>query len=621
MREWIVTNGLGGYASLTSNHSTNRKYHGLLVASLTPPVERWVYVSNLYDAIGKNNTFKPVNMQHKKFTFSLLPTLTYSTKFGLLQKTFFMDYHHNTTVVKYDILPKESFNLRHYPLITSRHFYSLHSQPSLFHIDIENQKDFLKIQPDNVTYPLYITINDMNFFEDKKWEYRSYEKDELRNDASDDYVLNIGYIERQIIDPVTYYISFSLENHNNNLQYCYESEIDRRKNLIKQAQLPQEVANLVLSSDSFIVNKKDRKTILAGYHWFSDWGRDTLIALPGITLVSNRFQIAKDILLCLKENCFKGIIPNTHDDKTGEAAYNTVDASLWYIDRVYQYLKYTNDISFLEKVYPTLDEIISYYKNGTLHDIHMDDDYLISHGPGLTWMDVKLGDFYPTPRSKKAIEIQALWYHDLCIMSSFASKLRKPNPYASLAERVKQSFLTQYSDQFDVIDVKDESCRPNKIFLVSLDHVMIDAKTQEAIVSDIYNKLVTIFGLRTLSKDNIHYKGKYLGPYDRDLTYHNGMVWPWLLGSFITAYVKINNFDASVRKQAYDTFLRPMFHVFGDQWDGSIYEIFDGESPYEPRGCINQAWSVAEILRAWIEDIIGKKPPYAHEYFLDKIRI
>lgn len=619
LREWIVTNGLGGFASLSSHHSTTRKYHGLLIASLNPPVDRWVYVSNLFDAIGANNQFNPLDYSSKTFTFSSLPTLTYKNDAGIFQKTFFMVHQHNTTGIKYDIIPNKPITIHHYPLVTSRHFYSVHDKPGQFDIDIEPNDHFVKIKPNNVSFPLYISTFDMKYHQDKKWEYRSYDLDRMRNDASDDFVLNIGFFEMTITDPITYYIYLSLDSPINNPQQCYEHEVKRRKMLINQAHLSSQLDKLVLSSDSFIVQKKDKKTILAGYHWFSDWGRDTLIALPGLTLVTNRFSIAKEILSCLNESCHQGIIPNTYDDKSGEAAYNTVDASLWYIDRIYQYLKYTNDESFLHSVFPTLESIISYYKKGTLHHIHMDDDFLISHDPGLTWMDVKIGDYYPTPRSTKAVEIQALWYHALCIMSSFAQKLGKTDHYLSLAQQVKQSFLQQYQDQYDVIDTKDTSCRPNKIFLVSLDHTMIDTPMQKQIVTDIYENLLTFFGLRTLSKDHEQYKGVYIGPYNKDITYHNGMVWPWLLGPFITAFVKVHQYDKIKRKQAYDQFLYPMFHVFGDQWDGSIFEIFDGDSPYIPRGCINQAWSVAEILRAWIEDIKGNKPPFKEDYYLKQL--
>jgi len=308
-------------------------------------------------------------------------------------------------------------------------------------------------------------------------------------------------------------------------------------------------------------------------------------------------------------------------DRDSKAVYNTVDASLWYVDRVYQYLKYTNDINFLGEVWGTLCSIIDGYKNGTDYGIHMDNDFLISHEPGLTWMDVKIGDYYPTPRSKKAVEIQALWYNALNIMSNLSRFLGKDNIYFDLSEKVKESFNKQFDQQYDVIDTKDMSLRPNLIFLASLDFSMINGELQEKIVEIIQEKLVTIFGLRTLSPDDLEYKGNYLGYHNRDIAYHNGTVWPWLLGSFIKAFVKVKNNGPSCREYAFENFLKPMFDVFGENWDGSIYEIFDGDSPYAPRGCISQTWSVSEILRSWVEDIENISPKYENIFTSSEIRV
>lgn len=621
MREWLVTNGLGGYASLTNMHSNTRKFHGILIASLNPPVDRWVFVSNCYDQIVSGKESYSLNPAHATFSFSLFPMLTYANDVCVLQKTFFMHHQHNTSIIKYDVLPKKPVTIRHYPLMTSRHFYDVHPEPSMFDIKIQQANEKIIFSPTNINQNITLYTPHLRYNMDYRWEYQRYEKDQQRNDAYEDHVLNVGYLEKEIREPFTYYLVFSLEDESYDPKDLFEQEKQRKLNLIKQSQLPSDSAPLILSSDQFLVKKGKRTTILAGYHWFSDWGRDTLLALPGLTLVTKRFLIARDILSCLQDTCYKGIIPNTYNDKTGDAAYNTVDASLWFIDRVFQYMKYTNDIDFLKNIYPTMESIISYYKNGTLNNIHMDNDYLISHDPGLTWMDVKQGDYYPTPRSKKAVEIQALWYHDLCIMDIFAHLLGKSNEYGILSENIKESFIDQYKEQYDVIDTLDTSCRPNKLFLVSLDHVMIDKGMQKDIVSNVLDQLITVFGPRTVSRDHSQYKGSYFGNYPRDITYHNGIVWPWLLGPFISAYVKTQGHSEQSRKQAYDQFLKPMFDVYGEQWDGSIHEIFDGDPVFEPRGCINQAWSVAEPLRAYIEDILLLKPPFEKKYQLNEISV
>jgi predicted glycogen debranching enzyme len=376
---------------------------------------------------------------------------------------------------------------------------------------------------------------------------------------------------------------------------------------------------LVLASDRFLVKKPPFHTILAGYHWFSDWGRDTLIALPGITLVTGKYDIAKEILEGLATYSKQGIIPNTFDDRDSSPAYNTVDASLWYVDRAFQYLKYTNDIDFINRNYSVLQSIINSYKEGTHHRIFMDDDYLISHDPGLTWMDVKLGEYYPTPRARKAVEIQALWYNALRIMSLFSQLTDNDNPYETLAEHVQESFTSQYDALYDVIDSKDNSIRPNNIFLASLDFTMIPASTQEQIINQVEHKLLTIFGLRTLDPYDPQYKASYIGAYHRDLSYHNGTVWPWLLGSFIKAKARLHESDTKWKSKAFDKYLSSLIHIYGDKWDGSVHEIFDAEPPFAPRGCISQAWSVAELLRAWTEDIHGKRPRFEHIFLANEI--
>jgi predicted glycogen debranching enzyme len=328
--------------------------------------------------------------------------------------------------------------------------------------------------------------------------------------------------------------------------------------------------------------------------------------------VTKRFEDAKQILQSFGKYCKNGLIPNVFGERDSQPIYNTVDASLWYVDRVYQYLKYTNDLSSVKELWPTLESIIEGYRKGTDYNIYMDNDFLISHGEGLTWMDVKVGKCYPTPRSKKAVEIQALWYNALQIMSNLSTLLGKNNLYSELARNVKDSFRNQYDYPYDVIDTKDRSMRPNQIFLVSLDFSLIEKQMQERIVAEVQKTLVTLFGLRTLSPQDSRYKGTYLGNHNKDLAYHNGTVWPWLMGPFIKAFVKVKNHEPAQRRYAFQNFLQPMISVYGNLWDGSIHEIFDGDPPYTPQGCITQAWSVAEILRAWVEDVENITPKYEH---------
>ena len=617
MREWIVTNGLGGYASLTYLNRNTSKFHGLLIASLNPPTERWFFVSNVFDKIHiKNNMYCLKNFE-PRFSYDYFPSFYYEVEGVKIKKTFLMENGKNTSIIRYEVKTDEPVSIIHNAIVNSRHFYDVTSQRYLvFEQDIFDNGVYIK--PANTDKILKIILKDAEYKPLHYWEGCYYEKDRERNDSWIDNNVHIGNFYKTIKKSETYYLVLTIEDEKcSDPSKIFIKETQRRKELFDQSNLPKRFQKLVLSSDNFIVKKGEWKSVVAGYPWFGDWGRDTLIALPGLTLVTKRYEDSKNILLSFSKYCKNGLIPNVFMDRNSEAVYNTVDASLWYIDRVFQYLKYTNNLEILDYIWPTLQSIIEGYKNGTEYDIHMDNDYLISHNPGLTWMDVKIDNYYPTPRSKKAVEIQALWYNALMIMSNLSQLYEKDDHYIDLAGLVKDNFNAQYDKQFDVIDTKDLSCRPNQIFLVSLDFPMIDKKLQEKIVNTTQDKLVTIFGLRTLSPEDPNYKGSYIGNYNRDIAYHNGTVWPWLIGSFIKAFVKVKN----QREYAFDNFIKPMLHVFGDNWDGSIYEIFDGDPIYTPRGCITQAWSVAEILRCWVEDIENIRPEYENIFKSPKIRI
>jgi predicted glycogen debranching enzyme len=617
MREWIVTNGLGGYASLTYKNTNTRKFHGLLIASLNPPTERWVFVSNVFDQISLNDTKYDLINHKNKFSFDVFPTFTYQINGIKIKKTIFMEYGKNTTIIRYKIDTKKPLTIFHNPVLNSRHIYDVNGQRYLtFHHDFFN--NCVSIKPGNIDKTLKIFLKDIKFQPLHYWEELYYNTDRERNESWIDNNVHVGRFKKDIKKSCDYYLVLTIEdNFKNNPVQIYAKVIKRKKDFLLNADLPVKCNKLILSTDNFIVQKNDSKSVIAGYHWFGDWGRDTLIALPGFTLVTKRFDDAKQILLTLSKYCKNGLIPNAFMDRDSKAVYNTVDASLWYIDRVYQYLKYTNDKAFLEKIWKTLQSIILGYIKGTSFGIKMDDDFLISHDPGLTWMDVKIDDYYPTPRARKAVEIQALWYNALKIMSNFAQLIGKNDKFIDLSEKVKDSFNYQFDDLYDVIDVKDTSFRPNQIFLVSLDFTMIDENLQKKIVNEIQKELVTIFGVRTLSPNDSNYKGTYIGDYNKDMAYHNGTVWPWLMGPFIKAFVKIKN----QRKYAFENFLKPMLDVFGEQWDGSIYEIFDGNPIYAPRGCITQAWSVAEILRSWVEDIEKISPEYETIFTSPKVRV
>ena len=610
MREWIITNGLGSYASLTHSSETLSKFHGLLVASLEPPTKRWMFVSNVTDKIHINDRVYSLQGHKCKFLFDFFPSLSYDIEGVRIKKTFFMEYGKNTTIIKYTIETNKPLVLSHNPMVNSRHFYDMTSPGSAsFSQNVIDQG--VLVRPSNVDKTLKMILKDSYYLPDGYWDELYYKKDRERNDSWRDHNFHIGEFQMSLDKSTEYYLLLTIEDElQQNPSNIYHQEIQRKKQLLMQTLLPRAFNKLVLSADNFIVKKGRGKSIVAGYPWFSDWGRDTLIALPGLTLVTKRFEDAKQILQSFGKYCKNGLIPNLFGDRDSQPVYNTVDASLWYVDCIYQYLKYTNDLDFAEKLWSTLQSIIEGYRKGTDYNIHMDNDFLISHGEGLTWMDVKIGNYFQTPRSKKAVEIQALWYNALQIMSTLSTLLGKNNAYSELARNVKESFRNQYDRPYDVIDTKVLSMRPNQIFLVSLDFSLIEKPMQERIVTEVQKTLVTLFGLRTLSPKDSRYKGTYLGNHNKDIAYHNGTVWPWLMGPFIKAFVKVKEYEPAQRRYAFQNFLQPMIDVYGDFWDGSVHEIFDGDPPYSPQGCITQAWSVAEILRTWVEDIENIKPKY-----------
>jgi predicted glycogen debranching enzyme len=388
---------------------------------------------------------------------------------------------------------------------------------------------------------------------------------------------------------------------------------------------------LVLAADSFIVDRESTKmkSVIAGYHWFEDWGRDSLISLPGLTLITGRFEDAKEILLTFKHYCHKGVIPNRFPDHAGDKPeYNTVDATLWYFNAVLQFLKYTGDFEFVrQELWSTLESIIDHHVKGTLYNIHVDEDSLVMHGPQLTWMDVVTDGQPVTPRDGKAVEIQALWYNALKTMQLLATHFnqeREAARYSEMAEKAKKSFLEKFWNPnegclYDVIKDKhkDPSVRPNQVIAAALDFTMLDTTKAEQIVETVWKRLWGRYGLRSLAPSDPRYVGRYRGDRrQRDYAYHNGTVWAWFTGPFVTAFLKTKKYVQKWRGFAFENFLKPLFQKETFRAGlGTISEIFDGDPPHEPKGCIAQAWSVAEPLRAYVEDVALKRPPYEQRIF------
>ncbi len=640
-KEWIIGNGLGGYASSTVIGAGTRTYHGLLVAAPENSPGRVLLLSSLDEELSLNGevyrlathkypgTVSPEGFNYlSKFILAPFPMWVYQPDVFTVKKKVFMVHNSNTTCILYDIRSrKEGALLRIFPLTNSRSFHQTTRSRDLSF----SQKAYpagVKLESSN-GFTLSLSSN-LQYHRDPMWYYNfEYDAEKQRGLPFQEDNFNPGYFEGRLkLGTSRFFIaastgdisSFTLEQ----VEELYTREVYRQNLLAFNSRLTEPFAlKLLRATDTFIVKNPStgENTVIAGYPWFSDWGRDSMISLPGLTLVPHRFEAAKSILKNFSRNCRKGLIPNNYPAFGGEPVYNTVDASLWFIHALGRYFAYTKDFLFLSDTWETVEYIIDNYRKGTDFGIGMDSDYLIRQGPQLTWMDAKIDEWAVTPRTGKACEINALWYNALKTASKLGTLLSKDiSSYESLAAGVASNFEELFWNPetnclFDLISqdetgkqIKDSAIRPNQIFAVALPYTMLPPEKEKAIVDRVEKDLLTPFGLRTLSSDNPAYVGHYQGgPESRDLAYHNGTVWPWLLGAYVKAYRKVHNYskksleDMRVLLQGFDSHLETA-------GIGTISEVFDGDYPYFPGGCISQAWSVAEIFRAYVEDVLGTKP-------------
>ncbi len=662
-KEWLITNGLGGYASSTVPGINTRKYHGLLVAALDPPGNRTVCLSKLDEDVlvgndvfrlGSNEFHDVIYPEGYKLIrqFSIDPFPTYSYDLGSVQvsKTVFMPKNKNAVVVTYKLINKNNSDvkIRLYPLLTCRYFHTVVYRlkvPLNFTLNSSGMQFQATFQRPQAT--IVCRSTDGEFKEKVNWVTHLHYRDELlRGEADVDDCFQPGYFEVQVpanaekefavICAVSHEsqaaneILDSVGGTISGVKDALNQEVNQKAELLSdfhrdhpQVPMSDWLNWILLAADSFMVeNTVGRKAVIAGYHWFEPWGRDTFISLPGLTLVTGKYNDAKDILQSYIQYCKSGLIPNFVSDKSGIPVYDTVDATLWYVNAVLQYVKYTGDFGFVKDVlWEKLQGIVENHQKGTLFGIHLDDDGLLMHGPRLTWMDATVGNDVITPRTGKAVEIQALWYNTLKTMELFANKFESPTlaeKYAEMANQTSKSFNEKFWNPknvclFDVIDDKaDDSIRPNQIFAVSLDYIMLDQEKNQRIVDTVNRELVTPYGLRTLSLGDPKFVGRCAGDSrSRDMAYHNGTIWPWLLGPYVTAYLKINEYATQAKQQTLENLVLPLFTTGIHQGGlGTINEIYDCDPPNEPRGCISQAWSVAEPLRAYVEDILQVKPKF-----------
>lgn len=671
-REWLITNGLGGYASSTVLGLNTRKYHGLLVAAIHSPRDRRVCLAKLDEEVNvggetyqfgtnefQNGVFPQGHRFLSRFSVSPFPKYFYTVKDVEVEKNVFMPHGKNAVVVIYKVLNKSAFPVvfRIFPLINWRHIHSVTNRYEIPWEFVQMQRSkAVNLNVGATKSALLMEATSGRYFPTEGWLERLYYREEaLRGESCLDDCYQPGYFEIDVpADKGEVFaikvvadkdcvkaqeILAEMPRIINEIESLYWREMRRRENLLTKfygisGEFPAVdwLKWVVLAADAFIVGdvNDEQRTVIAGYHWFEAWGRDTFVSLPGLLLVTGRFGDARKVFLTFKKYCKDGLVPNFISDSMGQPAYNSVDATLWFFNAVLQYLKYTNDFKFVEEqLWDTLRAAIEKYAKGTDFGICVDADGLLSHGLQLTWMDAAVDGEPVTPRFGKAVEVQALWFNALKIGEFLAKKCNEngeSEKYAKMAEKARQNFVEAFWNSeknclFDVISEhgKDASLRPNQIIAVALDFTMLDKVMGEKIVDVVHRELLTPYGLRTLAKSDPRYVGVYAGDRrSRDKAYHNGTVWPWLLGPFTTAFLKMKGYAEDWRKYALDHFLLPLFTQQTLMAGlGTISEIFDGDSPHMPRGCIAQAWSVAEPLRAYAEDVMLVRPKYEGEILQD----
>ena len=651
-REWAVTNGIGGYAGSSMIGAHSRTHQGYLIASLHAPIERYLVFSKINETVTVGTSTvsfetsqhrasgKTVYTEGQKFLTSFIYDgsvhYTYETDNFSFEKHITLKRNANVCAVSYELTAGDNdctftltplFNYREHSESSTPDTlrFDTFTEDRTFYLVPEKNKDIaIRFQTSEGTFSERETVYDIDM-------QLQIEVD-LETDGLDCHycpvdlsiavpanttkkvsiLCSIGDVNERPA-PVSGTEAFSILEEN---ARCHAE-------LFEKAGYHDSFANqLVLASDQFLTYRESTKmmTVLAGLPWFTDWGRDTMIAFTGLTLCTKRFKEAEEILLTFARYIRHGIVPNMFPDDNMPPLYNTVDASLWYFYAVYQYLHYNPaaeaEAFVKEQIFPHLKEIISAYEKGTDFSIYMEDDGLIHAGSGLdqiTWMDVRVGDWVATPRHGKPVEINALWYNALRIMESLCEKFDEDaSAYRTRAEQVKESFNAKFWDSanqclFDVVDgdEPDDHIRPNQVYAVSLPFSLLPEEQEKAVVALVEKELFVGCGLRSLAPDHPDYHGIYCGALaKRDAAYHQGTAWGFLLGGFFSAYMKVNHHSSSAAANAVRMLEPVRKHLTDSGCIGSISEIFDGDAPHNPRGCYAQAWSVGEVLRCYCEDIL-----------------
>jgi len=639
-REWLVTNGLGGFAAGTVSGARTRRYHGLLIASLKPPVDRILTLAQIDTQVSYAG--RRYSLETREYgdgtvdprghllieSFRLeegMPVWIFALGDARIEQRVYMAHGSNTTYVRYTLLrASDAASLELAPLCAYRDYHSHWRGETHFQVDADLSA--VSIRAHEGAHPYRIAMDRGEFHPDAAWYWNYRHRAEAARGLDDREDLFRPGVFRLVLAPgdSTTLTVTTETTPPAAADVALARERKRAQSLVADVgeSEPAWVRSLRLAADQFIVRRgaQGGATVIAGYPWFSDWGRDTMIALPGLTLATGRFADAAAILRTFAQHVDQGMLPNRFPDAGETPEYNTVDATLWYFHAIDAYVKASGDRSLAHELYPVLKDIVAWHRLGTRYSIHVDErDSLLYAGEAgvqLTWMDAKLGDWVVTPRIGKPVEVNALWYNALEVTAALAHELGDrgvARELANLAARTAKSIASEFDYAeggylYDVIDTPDgelnsrgkrvdTSFRPNQIFAVSLPHCALGISKARTVVDLCARELWTPVGLRSLASSHRDYSGRYAGdPRQRDGAYHQGTVWSWLLGPFVRAHLRVHADPVLAR-----SYLEPMGAHLEEACIGSISEVFDGDAPHAPEGCFAQAWGVAEVLSAWRE--------------------
>ncbi|HWK30490.1 MAG TPA: amylo-alpha-1,6-glucosidase [Terriglobales bacterium] len=635
-REWLETNGIGGFASSTLSGMNRRRYHALLVAATQPPAGRVVLLSKLEETLvlsdgrridlSTNQYLGAVHPQGYQwitaFRLDPFPIWNFTVEGIEIEKTLFMVDGENTTVAQYRLLrgpAGQEMRLEVRPLVAFRDYHSLTHANGAACGDVHLGPDLASVCLYGGMPALHLAHNADHVDTAGNWYY-NFEYEAERERGLDDC--------EDLFNPLTFSFALSTSTPATIIASTEvraldaagelrEQELRRRAQITSAARTDDEFGKVLASAaDQFLVRRGSDWTVLAGYPWFTDWGRDTMIALPGLTLSTGRSDLCSSVLRNFAKFVDQGMLPNRFPDSGEQPEYNTVDATLWYFEAIRRYVQVSSDLDFAREIYPTLTGIIDWHVKGTRYGIRVLENGLLHAGePGvqLTWMDAKIGDWVVTPRKGCPVEIQALWHNALKIAADLArwfAHKDEAERYEDAAALLQSNFEALFWNEaerclVDVVDgdARDAAIRPNQVFAVSLHHPLVTGNRARAVLDVVERELLTPYGLRTLSPRDSNYRGRFDGDMrSRDSAYHQGTVWPWLLGHFISGYLRIHGRDAAARGKV-AAWLEP-FHAYATNLGvGQIAEVFDGDAPHRPGGCFAQAWSVAEVLRVLTEDL------------------